>query len=158
MPPKRKKPTKAEDKVMAGTGTKAEDDEVKAGSHVYVLTRKVYNHADSHSSAVELIGIYSSKSAAVASAGGVDTEGYGTFDEAINDEMFEESHEDYRNPAPDYGLLLKIGHEDEGEGDNVQLFIEKTRVLGMPDPSTKRAKPSKNKEANSMKSCSDYYC
>ena len=143
MPPKRKKPTKAE------------DDEVKAGSHVYVLTKKVYNHAD-RGWEDELVGIYNSKNAAVASAGDVETDGYGTFNEAINDDMFKDCHEDNRNAAPDDGLLLQIGHRDVGEGDNAQLFIEKTVVLGMPDPSTKK-EASKKKAALSTMTTADYF-
>lgn len=153
MPPKRKKPTKTEDDVNAGTGSKAQHgDEVKAGSHVYVLTRKAYSHARDGQE-IEIVGIYNTKNAAIASAGGVNAEYYASFDEAIaSNDPDEEYYEDYRDAAPDSGLLLKFGSEDQGEGDNVQVFIEKTVVLGMPEPSKKEAKPSKKKIADNNES------
>lgn len=147
MPPKRKKPTKTEDDIKADAGTKAEGDEVKAGSHVYVLTRKAHSHAGDGQE-IKIVGIYNSKNAAIASAGDVDADYYASFNEAIaSNDPDEEYYEDYRNAAPDSGLLLQFGSEDQGEGDNVQVFIEKTVVLGMPEPSKKKAKPSKTKAA-----------
>lgn len=137
MAPKRKKNTKT---------TKSEEDEevVKAGSHVYVLTLQAYDHAGGNEG-VEIVGIYNSKNAAVASAGDVDTQAYGTFDEAMQND-YSDSHEDHRDAAPDSGLLLKIGDSDEGEGDNVQLFIKKTEILGMPQQVSSKKKKNKVKK------------
>lgn len=140
MPPKRKNPTKTE------------DGEVKAGSHVYVLTRELDDRKYGRKAEVDLIGIYTSKNAAVASAGDVDTDGYGTFDEAINED-FKDCHEDFRDEAPDEGLLLEVGNRDHGGGFNVQLLINKTEVLGMPEPTKKRAQPKQKQFVTT----SDYF-
>ena len=135
MPPKRKKPTKEE------------DGEVKAGSYVYILTKEGYDHSNYRRDEVDIIGIFNSKDAAVAVAGDVDTP-YGTFDDAVKDEMFEDCHEDHRDAPPDDGVLLKIGDDDVDEGDHCELIITKTLVHDMPEPSKKKkAHPSNNKGA-----------
>mmetsp|Transcript_44163 Transcript_44163/g.106931 ORF Transcript_44163/g.106931 Transcript_44163/m.106931 type:complete len:148 (+) Transcript_44163:134-577(+) len=96
---------------------------------VYVVTLVTVDHAVRYSSSDnperKIVGVYSTKAAAVSEAGTVDTNSYGPFDEAIKEEDFEDDHVDNRENPPNKGILLQIGDEHSGEGDYVQLHIEK---------------------------------
>ena len=98
-------------------------------SHVFVLTREESDHGNGHQVITETLGVYSSKEAAAAVAGNVDTP-YGTFAEALAND-FADHHEDNRDNA-DCGVLLQIGSGDYGEGDYVRLLLTRFPVVGMP--------------------------
>ena len=72
---------------------------------------------------INIIGVFSSKDAAVSVAGTVETD-YGTFDMAIKGD-WNDCYIDNRKNPPDCGILLQIGNDKTGEGDYVKLYIEK---------------------------------
>ena len=96
---------------------------------MYVLSLISVNHALNHVPEQSNIGVYSSKEAACAAAGSLDTGGYGTFDYVIENRL-QESVEDNRDNPPNNGCLLQIGDAEEGEGDYVQLKIEQFTIQG----------------------------
>ena len=97
---------------------------------VYILTLEEWDHSGNWGRGPDekIIGVFDSKTAAVATSVTVDTM-YGTFDEAIK-EMFQDGHEDNRKNPPDNGILLQIGGgEDIGCGDYARLIMKKKAIL-----------------------------
>lgn len=111
-------------------------------TYVYLLTMKEYSH--SVGEMTDVIGVYESKEAAAASAGGINTS-YGMFDYAIEND-FCDDHEDNRSDPPDDGTLIQIGSSDVGEGDFICLVIKKLPILGMPTASSKKKSKKKKRD------------
>jgi hypothetical protein len=95
---------------------------------IYVLTLESISHATCHQPAQKIVGVFSSKAAAVVASGSVQT-AYGEVGSAI---VFGTTHEDNRDSPPDNDVLVQLGHEDTGEGDIERLIVDKFPVLGMP--------------------------
>ena len=112
--------------------------------HVYVLSLTSVDHGRNYRPEHEIVGVYSTKAAAAYAAGSVDTE-YGTFDSAI-ESMFEDDHVDNRENPPDSGVLIQIGSEDTGEGDYVELSIEKFPLETATGSSSGKSKKIKKRK------------
>jgi hypothetical protein len=130
MPPKRKASAKSSPTLAV------------AGSDVYVVTLEEINHGNGHEPETKVVGVFNSKAAAVAHVGSIDTMA-GTFDSAVQD--YEDSHEDNRDNPPDNGVLVQLGHGDEGEGDVTRMWIQKLQITGIPHGYT-AANSKKNKK------------
>ena len=89
---------------------------------VYVLSLISVDHGSNYAPDQSTVGVYSSKDVAAEAAGSISTD-YGTFDDAIDSGSFRDIIDNRENP-PDSGCLLKIGSDQEGEGDWVQLKIQ----------------------------------
>jgi hypothetical protein len=119
-------------------------------SHVYVLTLEKWDHELD----TEVIGVYSSKEAAVAVSGDVATD-YGTFDEAIEPDhgtFGEEGHHEYnRGNPPDNGFRIQFGGRFVFDGHYTRLYIRKMPLLDISaakkSPKTKRKANEKKKKA-----------
>lgn len=109
-------------------------------TYVFVLTRINHNHAANFEP--EVMGVYASKDIAARVAGSLDTYELGTFDEALDE--YEHNIEgtviDNRQNPPDSGILLQVGHEDEGEGDHIILEIQKMPLVTKTDLQIKQRK------------------
>lgn len=84
-----------------------------------------------------LAGVYVTKEAAAAASGDIDTEKYGTFDEALDPEkcwLVCEEFEDHRDDPPDDGVLIQIGGYpgERPTHDFIRLSIRKMPLLGAP--------------------------
>lgn len=138
MAPKRK-PANSATQSKSSKTSKTSPSVEPAGGDVFVLTYKDVNHSTCHVPDTKVIGIFTSKEAAVAVAGSVDTP-HGTFDEALKDFGYGEelSCIDNRKRPPDSGILLQFGSEEEGEGDYTQLLLEKFKLneaaIGRSEP------------------------
>lgn len=123
------------------TNKQAKGNELHFPSHVYVLTFEKWDNK--RDTATEVIGVYSSKEAAVAVSGDVGTD-HGTFDEAIEPDRgtFGEDylHEDNRGNPPDNGVLIQFGGRGVFEGDYRRLYIRKMPLLGMSAVKSHRIK------------------
>jgi len=128
------------------TNKQAKGNELHFPSHVYVLTFEKWDNK--RDTATEVIGVYSSKEAAVAVSGDVGTD-HGIFDEAIEPDRgtFGEDylHEDNRGNPPDNGVLIQFGGRGVFEGDYRRLYIRKMPLLGM---SAVKKSPNKKRKAN----------
>ena len=129
MPPKRKKTSKSS----------------RNESFVYLLIQESIDHGNNHELETEIIGVFDSKAAAVASAESVESIGYGAFDDAI-ESIFMEDHEDNRDDPPDDGILIQLGHEYSGEGDIERLLIKKFPLKSMPTSSVGKKKTGKKRK------------
>ena len=109
----------------------------------YVLTVVSVNHATHYVPDCQVVGVYTSKAAAAAAAGGIRTD-YGTFDDAINGDMFDYTV-DSRDSPPDHGCLLQIGSPESGEGDFTKLEIQQFPLKGFPSSSKEKVASSNSK-------------
>mmetsp|Transcript_24759 Transcript_24759/g.36647 ORF Transcript_24759/g.36647 Transcript_24759/m.36647 type:complete len:125 (+) Transcript_24759:70-444(+) len=108
-----------------------------SGSVVFVLMLETICHSEDPMDP-EIVGVYNSKEAAAASAGGISSP-YGDFQGAIGNEM-EECYTDNRKNPPDNGVLIQLGDDDYGEGDIARLTIAKFPIQGMEDASSSNKK------------------
>ena len=108
--------------------TMSKSKNTSSNNLVFVLTLVSVDHGTNHQPEHRTVGVYASKVSAALAAGSVETD-YGTFDSAIKS-MFGHDHIDHRMDPPDNGCLLQIGSWETGEGDYVQLNIEKFTIFG----------------------------
>ena len=92
-----------------------------------------------------IVGVFANKGAAAEAAGGIDTQNYGTFDDAICSNQFRGDAIDNRKNPPDSGTLLKLGSKDTGEGDSVELKIQKFPLFDAQSSNTDGASVSRKK-------------
>ncbi len=125
------------------------DDEVPSCSHqyVYVLYIDRWNHHNIRQiwwREYEIVaGVYATKEAAAAAAGDIDTDKYGTFNEALghNSGLYYEEAVDNRDNPPDNGELIQIGGFSGDRDDFVRLSIRKMPILGaLSSPCNKKQK------------------
>ena len=88
-----------------------------------------YNHSGDDAD-TRIVGVYSSKEAAVASAGSVESRDWGNLVETAR-QYDEGDLQDYRDNPPDDGVLLQLFGEDIGEGDYARILIKRYPVLGL---------------------------
>ena len=119
--------------------------QLKATGCVYVLLLTECHHAIPGDADPEVIGVFDTKSAAVARASTVETE-YGDFDYAISN-VFENpgEYQDNRENPPDNGTLLQVGDDDIGEGDFSRLSIKKMPILSLGVEESKVEKEEEKK-------------
>jgi hypothetical protein len=96
---------------------------------------------------VEVMGIYASKEIAARVAGSLDTDSWGTFEEALDE--FEKNYDDAtvidnRLDPPNNGVLLQVGSEDEGEGDYSLLEISRMPIVAKTDLQIKERKTQRD--------------
>jgi hypothetical protein len=116
-------------------------------SDVFVLTLEECEHSwGGHHVTTQVVGVCNSKEAAVADAGDVDTTGYGLLGKAVS-EMDWSGSQDNRDNAPDCGVLLQLGSQDEGEGDYVRLLIKRFSIVGMHNIGAVQAERAKARAA-----------
>ena len=134
----------------AKTAAKEEPRPKERPKDIYVLSLTSVNHANYHRPETSIVGAYDSKWAAAAASTSVDTE-YGDFDSAIAD-MFEDDHVDNRDDPPENGCMIKIGSSDSGEGDYVELTIQKLplqTLASVNESSTNKKKKAKKRKIQS---------
>ena len=128
MPPKRKKASKS----------------TRNERNVYVLVHESINHGMNYRVGKEIVGVFDTKAAAVASSGSIESS-FGAFDDVI-EELFVENHEDNRDDPPVDGVLIQLGSEDSGEGDIERLLIEKCPLKSMPPSNAGKKKIVKKRK------------
>ena len=119
-------------------------------SYVYILTLDVKS---SKAGPIDkkIVGVFNPKDDAISKAGSISAWQYGTFEEAMESDQFEDNFTDNRNDEPECGgLLLQI---DSNWGETVSLYIEEHYVQGM---SSKRrsleSSPNSSQDLSSKRS------
>jgi len=98
----------------------------------------------------EILGVYTSKAAAISDAGSLRCPWCDSFDDAIEN-VFSDCYVDNRNEKnpPENGLLIQLGDANRGDGDRVMLYIEK-HSLKEEDEDEKHPLKGKEKEDDAI--------
>ena len=111
--------------IVATPPRKRPNDKPKEKKFVYVLTVKSYDPFEELADPLEVVGVYTSKAAAVAASGEMGTSRWGTFDEMMKKVDFMDAIIDNRKKPPNDGCLLKVGEEEHNDGYYEELIIQK---------------------------------
>lgn len=99
------------------------------------------------------MGIYASKEIAARVAGRLDTDSWGTFEDALDE--FDQNYDDAtvidnRLDPPSNGVLLQVGSKHEGEGDYALLKISRMPIVAKTDLQIKERKTREDDSDNSV--------